>query len=393
MLATSLDCWLISGNPGLLLALNEQFARWNNVRMHSYSELHLDDSVGDDIQYEFPDLLLLDADDEWEQLLDEFRSVAGQNHTSVLLLCQGANTGLMRQALRAGVQDVLTLPCDDEELFEALNATAMSKLQQGRLGQVSVFINGKGGMGATFLATSVAHLLADENKESTVLIDADSQFGCCNYLLGLQPKFTLQDALLEIDNMDDMALEGLLCKHRSGLRLISSRSNELTSSETPNPVEFATFIAKLRRNYDHVVIDLSRGVENWTLPALTEASQLFIVVQQSLPALRDAAMLLRQIRHYTGISPDKLQVIANRYSKRLDIGPEEFQRTLNINNLILIPNDFNTATASINMGAPVSEAGRNKPLTKTLRTMANSLSNKGVKPKTGFRALLARLRS
>ena len=86
-------------------------------------------------------------------------------------------------------------------------------------------------------------------------------------------------------------------------------------------------------------------------------------------------MLLRQIRHYTGISPDKLQVIANRYSKRLDIGPEEFQRTLNINNLILIPNDFNTATASINMGAPVSEAGRNKPLTKTLRTMANSSYN------------------
>ena len=144
----------------------------------------------------------------------------------------------MRQALRAGVQDVLALPCNDEELFEALNATAHSKLQQGRLGHVSVFVNGKGGMGATFLATSVAHLLADENKERTVLIDADSQFGCCNYLLGLQPKFSLQDALLEVDNMDDMALEGLLCKHRSGLRLISCRTNDLAATEPPNPLDF-----------------------------------------------------------------------------------------------------------------------------------------------------------
>jgi len=391
--ATSLDCWLISGNPDLQRSLTEQLASWSNVRLHVYSELHLDESVGDEIQYEFPDLLLLDADDDWEELLAEFRSVAGQNHTFVLLFSLGINTGLMRQALRAGVQDVLAQPCDDEELFEALNATAQSKLQQGRLGHVSVFVNGKGGMGATFLATSVAHLLADENKERTVLIDADSQFGCCNYLLGLQPKFSLQDALLEIDNMDDMALEGLLCKHRSGLRLISCRTNELAATEPPNPLDFAALIAKLRRNYDHVIIDLSRGVENWTLPALTEANRLFIVVQQSLPALRDAAMLLRQLRHYTGISPDKLQVVANRYSKRLDIGPEEFQRTLNIDNLVLVPNDFNTATASINMGTPVNETGKNKPLTRTLRGIAESISIKGGKPKTGLRALLARLRS
>ncbi len=393
MLATSLDCWLVSSNADFQQTLAERLGTWSNVRLHAYSGLHLDDTAGDDTQYQFPDLLLLDGDDDWDALLGEFRSVAGQNHTAVLLFCQGANTGLMRRALRAGVQDVLTLPCDDDELFEALNAAAMSKLQQGRLGQVSVFINGKGGMGATFLATSVAHLLADESKESTVLIDADSQFGCCNYLLGLQPKFSLQDALLEIDNMDDMSLEGLLCKHKSGLRLISSRTNELAAAEPANPVDFATFIAKLRRNYDHVVIDLSRGVENWTLPALTEANHLYIVVQQSLPALRDAALLLRQIRHYTGIAPDKLQVIGNRYSRRLDIGPEEFQRTLNINNLILVPNDFNTATASINMGVPINETGKNKPLTKTLRTLAQSLALKGGKPKTGLRALLARLRS
>ena len=109
--------------------------------------------------------------------------------------------------------------------------------------------------------------------------------------------------------------------------------------------------------------------------------------------MRDAAMLLRQLRHYTGISPDKLRVIANRYSKRLDIGPEEFQRTLNIDNLVLVPNDFNTATASINMGTPVNETGENKPLTRTLRGIAESLSIKGVKPKTGLSALLARLRS
>ena len=71
----------------------------------------------------------------------------------------------------------------------------------------------------------------------------------------------------------------------------------------------------------------------------------------------------------------------------------EFQRTLNISNLVLVPNDFNTATASINMGAPVNETGKNKPLTRTLRAIADSLAIKGEKPKTGLKALLARLRS
>ena len=79
----------------------------------------------------------------------------------------------------------------------------------------------------------------------------------------MQPKFSLQDALLEVDSMDDMSLEGLLCKHRSGLRLISCRTNELAATEPPNPMDFAIFIAKLRRNYDHVIIDLSRGSYNF----------------------------------------------------------------------------------------------------------------------------------
>ncbi|WP_319531576.1 hypothetical protein, partial [uncultured Cohaesibacter sp.] len=130
----------------------------------------------------------------------------------------------------------------------------------------------------------------------------------------------MSEALEQVEELDDMALEGLLCKHDSGLRLIGSRTDELGGASTLTAQTFGLFLTKLRQHYDHVVVDLSRGVEAWNMPAVLEAHRLFMVVQQSLPALRDAALLLRQIRQATGIGNDKLRVVANRYSPRLDIG-------------------------------------------------------------------------
>lgn len=393
MIATSLDCWLVSGHPSVLDHVASTLGQWSNVRCQAYAALqHLEEAQQEEGGMLWPDLLLLYDQDDWERSLAEFREVAGHGLTAVLLFSQQPDTALMRQALRAGVQDVLSLPCHEDELLEALAAVAAHKLQHGRLGRVSVFLNGKGGMGATFLATSVAHLLAKEKQERTVLVDADSQFGCCHYLLGVQPKFSLVDALAQVEELDDMALEGLLCKHDSGLRLIGSRTDQLGGSTPLAAQEFGLFLTKLRQHYDHVVVDLSRGVEVWNLPVLLEAHRLFMVVQQSLPALRDAALLLRQIRQATGIGNDKLRVIANRYSPRLDIGRDALSQPLGVDSVILVPNDFATANACANLGVPLTEAGRNKPLTRVLRGVVEELALQPSPPRTGLAGIWDRLR-
>ncbi|WP_319531577.1 hypothetical protein [uncultured Cohaesibacter sp.] len=161
MIATSLDCWLVSAHPSVLEHVTATLAQWSNVRCQAYAALlHLEEAQQEEGGMLWPDLLLLYDQDDWERSLAEFREVSGHGLTAVLLFSQQPDTALMRQALRAGVQDVLNLPCDEDELLESLAAVAAHKLQHGRLGRVSVFLNGKGGMGATFIATSVAHLLA-----------------------------------------------------------------------------------------------------------------------------------------------------------------------------------------------------------------------------------------
>jgi len=373
LLKTGLEAWMVCTDNEFADQLEPILERFVNLTVRVLNGFEFEKLIHTG-SAPLPDLLLLNANSAWQRFWEPLQQ-GGTNHPAALLFGEPNDVQSMRLAMRSGISDYIALPVSAEDLVDALDLIASQNLDQTQLGQVSVFINAKGGMGASFLASNIGWFLASEQKQRTLLLDSDSQFGCAAYYLNLTPKFSLHEGLASAEELDDMAIEGLVAKHDCGLHLLDCRNEHLQEHDFSEAARhMPTLARKLRRNYQHIVVDMSRGVELWTLPLLAEAVRIYIVVQQSVSAIRDAAILLKQLRDYIGIPDNRIQVIVNRFHKSVRITTEEIAATLGREKINMIPNDFKLATESTNLAMPVVELGKSRPLTRTLRQLSLQIS-------------------
>jgi len=395
-LVTLLNGWVISNNVQFTSHLSAYISQWSNAKFISITSSEVEHSLSQLKESTTPDLILMDGKDDWQALTISLKQTLKQDSLipDIVLLVDHADTIIMRQALKFGVKDVLTIPFGEEELDQVFFDCAAIKKNNVTLGKVSVFINAKGGMGASIISTTVAHMVTLQHTSPPVLIDTDAQFGCISDLLSTSSKFTLSDALEQTDELDEYALQGLLSKHKSGLRFISSRKDKLFDTiPTHSPLAFNQFLTKLRANFEHIIIDMSRGIEKFTLPALSEAEYIFIVVQQNVPAIREAANLIKQIKHLLGVNDNKFKIIVNRYSKKIEITPDEIKKSLHIDELLLVPNDFQSVSASTNLGELLATHSSKQPIIKEMRAISNIILNKNEKQLKGMKRLFSFIRN
>ncbi|MEH6531029.1 MAG: AAA family ATPase [Photobacterium frigidiphilum] len=395
-LVTLLKGWIISNNDQFTSHLSTYISQWSNAKFISMTNSEVEQTLSQLKESTTPDLILMDGKDDWQTLIVSLKQVLKENSRipDIVLLVDHADTIIMRQALKFGVKDVLTIPFGEEELDQVFFDCATLKKSDVKLGEISIFINAKGGMGASIIATTVAHMVTLQHTSPPVLIDTDAQFGCIPNLLSTNPKFILSDALEQTDDLDEYALQGLLSKHKSGLRFIASRKDKLFDTiPTHSPLAFNQFLTKLRANFEHIIIDMSRGIEKFTLPALSEAEYIFIVVQQNVPAIREAANLIKQLKHLLGINDKKFKIIVNRYSKKIEITSEEIKKSLHIDELILVPNDFQSVSASTNLGELLATHSSKQPIIKGMRAISNIILNKNEKKLNGIERLFSFIRN
>ncbi|ELR65891.1 Type II/IV secretion system ATPase TadZ/CpaE, associated with Flp pilus assembly [Photobacterium marinum] len=392
-LATFIDGWIVSDDVAFINPFEAYISQWPNTRFKPFDEPAFHSQLNNKENLTFPDMIIIDGKIDWVNAAELIKDILG-NNTQIILLTENSDTQVLRHALKTGIKDVLTIPFDEEELDQLLYDCAEEKRNSRNQGQVSVFLNAKGGMGATIIATTVAHLIALEQSTSSVLIDTDAQFGCTSNLLSTQPNYLLNEALAQVDEIDEFALNGMLTKHESGLKFITSRSTDLVDTLPEfKATAFNRFLLQVRNNFDHVIIDLSRGLENATLPAIAEANNIFIVVQQCIPAIREAAILIKQLKHLLGINQQNIKVIVNRYTKNSEIKPEEIQKSLHVDELILIPNDYQSVNSSTNLGELLATHYDKKPIVSKLKETSDLIMNKTHEEAHGLKRFFSFLRS
>ncbi|WEM45621.1 AAA family ATPase (plasmid) [Photobacterium sp. DA100] len=391
-LAVSINGWLISDSDKFLKPLTDYFAQWSNVHFTSLSHLEFIAKVKNNENVKKPDLIIIDGDADWMAIANRVKQVISKT-IPIILITKESTTEVLRNALKVEIKDVLSIPFDESELDQLIVNCAEIKSANRKQGKTSVFINAKGGMGASILSTSIAHIIALEHK-SVVLIDPDAQFGSSSGLLSTYPKFTLSEALSQVDSLDEYALSGILTKHESGLRFIPNRSEQLIDTIPEFKANaFRDFLEHVTNNFEHIIIDLSRGLENSTLPAVSNADNIFIVVQQNIPSIQEASGLIKQLKHMFGFSQQQINVIVNRYSKNIDIKPDDIKKSLHVDELVLVPNDYLSVSASTNLGELLATHFDKKPIVKVLKDVANMMSGHEVQPEKGFKRLFAFLRS
>jgi pilus assembly protein CpaE len=271
------------------------------------------------------------------------------------------STDLLQRAIRAGVNDVITVPA---ELAEAVNrATENLRLApappgggqvaevDGEHGRVITVFSTKGGSGKSVIAANLAVVLAQRSDKPVVLVDADLQFGDVAVMLKLTPQNTIVDAVSSLHRLDAQLLRSLLVTHeRSGL-LVLAAPTEPAFADQVSPAAMVKILETLRSFCGYIVIDTPSHFTDVVLSILEESDDIVLVAGMDIPNIKNVKIGLQTLR-LLDMSSSKLKLVLNRANAKVKLDVSEVERTLQLKADCLVPSDV-VVPRSVNKGIPV----------------------------------------
>jgi pilus assembly protein CpaE len=291
------------------------------------------------------------------------------------------NHQLLLEAMRSGVQDFLAKPVDPSSLKEILLRFTedIDARDRSSLDRLIVIMGAKGGVGATTVAVNIGVQLSTFARKRVALLDFANPLGNVHLLLDLHPKFTVRDAVDNMDRLDSHFFAGLLTRHKTKLEVLGgvTQPEEWQSINIPS-LERVVNVAQ--NTFDMVLLDMgSQFSSEWT-SILRMARMILIVAEANVPALWTLERRLLALKGF-GIDPERARVIINRWHKGDEDVLKGIQKDINRPVFASLPNDFRMANAAVNLGTPLQE-NHNNVLSSRYRQIAAQLAGLDVVPIT-----------
>lgn len=278
------------------------------------------------------------------------------------------------EVMKAGAAEFFVTPVDAVALQKAIEKTRDQRRRaEGRhLGTGYCFISSKGGLGATTLAVNTAALMAQHNHDSVVLCDLCFQASDDSALLDIIHDKTIIELCRNFHRLDPHFLKGVLARHATGLDFLSA-PHKPEEGEEIRPEHIEKICSLLRETHRRLIIDCpSMTVNDCTVHAFMASEKIFVVIDLSVPAVRNAARLTELFRKL-GVPAKKVEFVVNRYIKSSPLSLESAEKTLGKKVFWLFPNDFEDVFSSINRGVPLATFNPRAILSKNLTEFAQKL--------------------
>jgi len=311
-----------------------------------------------------PDAILIDIRQDRE-LLKAIPAVKRRYPSMpVAIVAPSLDPELMLEAMRAGVTEFLPEPLTHHAIESSLGRM-MTDRTDAVEGTVLALIGAKGGVGATTLAVNLAEALACSSG-SALLLDLHP-YGDAAVFVGVEPKFSVSDALENTHRLDAAFFRNLVVHTASGMDLLAAPQSGSTRSLDPMRVRAVVECAK--RFYRSVVIDVPR-TDASLLQALDAASAFFVVVNHELATVRAAYRLTASLRQHFS---DRIGVLVNRTDRASDISLADIEKAVNAKIKHVFPNEYRQALRGLNTGSPVAQSTQTR-LGASFHELARKLS-------------------
>lgn len=301
------------------------------------------------------------------------RWLAKHPDRNIILLSDEPSGTLLIQAMRLGVRDVIPYPIQDKELLEAVRrASGRGKADPGSpLGKTFACVAGKGGGGATFLATNLAYAIASHSKLRVAILDLNLPFGDAALCLTEQaPRLTLSDLTRDTSRLDQALLATAMVQVTPNLHLLAAPEDPAAAMEI-DAESIGAILALVKSQYDLVFMDLGRHLDALNVRALDEADRIFLVLQQTVPFVHNAKRLASAFKSL-GYPDEKVRLILNRQEKKAELSPAEVEQAVGLIHAS-IPNSYGQITYAINRGMALHRADPNNVAVRALNQMAEQL--------------------
>jgi pilus assembly protein CpaE len=287
--------------------------------------------------------------------------------TSVVLVVSALDPTLMLEAMRAGVTEIIPEPLSQQAL-EAAIGRVWQAAEPDAAGQVIAVVGAKGGVGATTIAVNMATILAREAPGEALLIDLHPAQGDAAVLLGVEPRFSVVDALENTHRLDEAFFRGLVVEVKKGTSLLASSERHVIGSPAADRVR--ALLGFAATSYKYVVVDVPR-TDLSILDGLDGTQQVIVIVNQELSAIRNATRLVEALAQRYG--KDRLVLALARFDKTAEIGADDIAKVVGLPVTYAIPNDYRSAVRAVNQGQPLV-LGEQSKLAAALKTMTVTLA-------------------
>jgi pilus assembly protein CpaE len=309
--------------------------------------------------------------------------------TSVLLVVSSLEPSLMLEAMRAGVNELLADPLSEAEVQDAIQRLVGSQAPAVR-GDVYALVGAKGGVGTTTVAVNLATALAKAAAESTLLMDLNTVCGDAAVFLGVEPRFSIVDALANVQRLDAAYFGGLVVKSKVGLDLLGASSRPVSASFDVSRMR--TLLEFARQTYRYTVLDVPRS-DATALDSLEGVTRIILVVNQELATVRNGSRMAATLRERYGQA--RLTLVLSRTDRRAEIGLDDVERTVGLDISHSFPSDYRLALQAMNKGRPLAMDPQSELATAFIafaRDLAGTRTEKTAKQeKTRPEGILGRL--
>ena len=308
----------IAASPEALAALQSGGAGGSPALPATLVGLTLEDAIPEEMVRKAM-IVVIEADPASRRSMQRIGELrAARPYMPLIVALRDSDMKLVRSLVRQGVNDVVALPFELDQLSDALLDAAAGAEDPNKVDVVPAplyaVLGSTGGCGATTVATHLAAELASR-EGGCCLLDLDVQFGTAGSYLGVAGASSVADLLKAQARLDGDLLRSVSVAHASGLQVVSA-PDAIMPLEDVDSDQLLRILGVARQNFGAVVIDLPSNFSSWSLSALTSSSVIVLVVELSIASLRQAKRRLDLLTD-VGIGRRQVRVVVNRAEKRM----------------------------------------------------------------------------
>jgi len=179
-------------------------------------------------------------------------------------------------------------------------------------GPIVAVASGKGGVGKTWFAITLAHALARAGRR-VLLFDGDLGLANVDIQLGLMPAHDIGSVVAGV-----RTLAQAVQTHPGGFDILAGRSGSGALSALDD-VALEAVLAALReaaRQYDHVILDLGAGIDRYARRMAQFADLLLVLATEEPTSLTDAYAVLKLHHADCGATLRDARIVVNQAGGR-----------------------------------------------------------------------------
>ncbi len=323
------------------------------------------------------DLILVTLDGAREEALAAIQTARQMTNAPILAADAGTEAETIRQAIRAGASELVSLDRLREELSEVLTKIEAGGHAHNQRGILISLFSPSGGAGVSTTAVNLAVRLAGTMPDRVALIELKPAPGDLALMLDLEPKHTLDHICRSWERLDQKMLEAAMVRHRSGVRVLAQTGypqNGDLCENTLSTEAVRQLCTLTRRMHALTVADLSHELSEQQVEAMRLSNLVGLIARPDVLGLRRARWALDTVRA-RGVPGDRFRLVLNRFGQTGQIDLAKAEQILGIQVFHRIPEDHRLANRAVNLGIPLTESSKRSRISRSFSSLARNVQS------------------